>query len=51
MAVSSLLLITLYTSIFPILLTVPQSLLKEADPNFFQTTTIPQEITKAGKYM
>ncbi|GAA6102733.1 protein eva-1 homolog C [Tachysurus ichikawai] len=28
---------------------VPQSLLKEADPNFFQTTTIPQEITKAGK--
>ncbi|XP_017344965.1 protein eva-1 homolog C [Ictalurus punctatus] len=28
---------------------VPQSLLKEADPNFFQTTTIPQETTKARK--
>ncbi|KAK3521994.1 hypothetical protein QTP70_020606 [Hemibagrus guttatus] len=28
---------------------VPQSLLKEADPNFFQTTTVAQESTKAGK--
>lgn len=32
-------------------MTVPQSLLKEADPNFFQTTTIPQQTSKAGKDM
>lgn len=34
-----------------ILMTVPKSLLKEADPNFFQTTTVAQETTKTGKYI
>ncbi|KAG7322424.1 hypothetical protein KOW79_013770 [Hemibagrus wyckioides] len=29
---------------------VPKSLLKEADPSFFQTTTVAQEITKTGKF-
>lgn len=36
---------------FPILLIVPKSLLQEADPSFFQATTIPQVTTKAGKDM
>ncbi|XP_051971984.1 LOW QUALITY PROTEIN: protein eva-1 homolog C [Xyrauchen texanus] len=29
---------------------VPQTLLKEADPNSFQTTSVPNQTTKAGKY-
>ncbi|KAI4888789.1 hypothetical protein NFI96_028291 [Prochilodus magdalenae] len=40
----------LYSCVYPcsVLLSVPQSLLKEADPGFFKTTSAPEETTRAG---